>query len=131
MKQLIFIISLSFSLVSFSQTQMEMNQDAHLAYQKADKELNRVYQAILTEYKSEPLFIERLKVAQRLWINFRDAELDMRFPKTDKGYHYGSVYPMCVSLILKEMTEERTKKLMVWLEGIEEGEMCLGSIKMK
>ena len=55
----------------------------------------------------------------------------MRFPKTDKGYHYGSVYPMCVSLILKEMTEERTKKLMVWLEGIEEGEMCLGSIKMK
>ena len=131
MKQLIFIISLSFSLVSFSQTQMEMNQDAHLAYQKADKELNRVYEAILTEYKSEPLFIERLKVAQRLWINFRDAELDMRFPKTDKGYHYGSVYPMCVSLILKEMTEERTKKLMVWLEGIEEGEMCLGSIKMK
>lgn len=131
MKQLIFIISLSFSLVSFSQTQMEMNQDAHLAYQKADKELNRVYQAILTEYKSEPLFIERLKVAQRLWINFRDAELDMRFPKTDKGYNYGSVYPMCVSLILKEMTEERTKKLMVWLEGIEEGEMCLGSIKMK
>ncbi|PSG88157.1 lysozyme inhibitor LprI family protein [Aurantibacter aestuarii] len=131
MKQLIFIISLSFSLVSFSQTQMEMNQDAHLEYQKADKELNRVYQAILTEYKSEPLFIERLKVAQRLWINFRDAELDMRFPKTDKGYYYGSVYPMCVSLILKEMTEERTKKLMVWLDGIEEGEMCLGSIKMK
>jgi uncharacterized protein YecT (DUF1311 family) len=131
MKQLLLISSLIFSLFSFSQTQSEMNYEAHLKYVKTDKELNRVYKAILNEYKSETQFIERLRKTQRIWISFRDAELEMRFPEKDKGYHYGSVYPMCVSLILKEMTEERIKKLQVWLEGIEEGEVCLGSIKMK
>ena len=55
----------------------------------------------------------------------------MRFPKEDKLLHYGSVYPMCRSYILAEMTEQRTNKLKVWLEGIEEGEVCLGTIKMK
>lgn len=33
-------------------------------------------------------------------------------------------------LILKELTEERTEKLKVWLNGIEEGDMCIGSVKL-
>nr|WP_234387189.1 lysozyme inhibitor LprI family protein [Aquimarina sp. Aq78] len=108
-----------------------MNKDANNEYQKADTELNEVYQNILTEYKSDTIFIDRLKKTQRIWISYRDAELEMKFPAKNKQTEYGSVYPMCVSYFLKELTEERIEKLKIWLIGIEEGDVCSGSVKMK
>lgn len=131
MKLLITVILFFTSLVSVSQTQQEMNMTAKQAYIKSDKELNDVYQNILSEYKNDTLFIEKLKKSQRLWILFRDAELDMKFPKKNKGINYGSVYPMCVSYYLKSLTEQRTQTLEVWLTGIEEGELCKGSVKLR
>jgi hypothetical protein len=32
---------------------------------------------------------------------------------------------------LKELTEERIKKLSIWLVGIQEGDVCNGSVKIK
>tara|TARA_R110002049_G_scaffold14886_2_gene61926 strand:- start:3599 stop:3925 length:327 start_codon:yes stop_codon:yes gene_type:complete len=108
-----------------------MNKDANNKYHKADIQLNTVYQKILTEYKSDSIFIDRLKKVQRIWIAYRDAELEMKFPAENKLAEYGSVYPMCVSYFLKELTEERTEKLKVWLVGVEEGDVCSGSVKTK
>lgn len=53
----------------------------------------------------------------------------MKFLAENKQPKYGSVYPMCAALFLKELTEERTEKLRVWLNGIEEGDVCSGSVK--
>ncbi|WP_106794869.1 lysozyme inhibitor LprI family protein [Aquimarina sp. Aq78] len=131
MNRLFLILFLTFKLTCFSQTQSEMNKDANNEYQKADTELNEVYQNILTEYKSDTIFIDRLKKTQRIWISYRDAELEMKFPAKNKQTEYGSVYPMCVSYFLKELTEERIEKLKIWLIGIEEGDVCSGSVKMK
>lgn len=108
-----------------------MQGKASEEYRKADIELNNVYQKILIEYKSDSIFIDRLKKTQSIWISYRDAELEMKFPAENKQLEYGSIYPMCVSIFLKELTEERTEKLKVWLNGIEEGDMCLGSVKLK
>jgi uncharacterized protein YecT (DUF1311 family) len=96
-------------------------------YAKADKELNQVYQKILKEYASKTQVIKNLKVAQRLWIQLRDAELAARYPK---GGGYGSAQPMCKSLYLETLTRERTKFLKVWLTGIQEGDVCTGAVKM-
>ena len=71
------LVYLSLTVNSFSQSQMEMNQNASNNYLKADRELNRVYKQILTDYKNDSTFIKKLKVSQRLWIRFRDAELEM------------------------------------------------------
>jgi uncharacterized protein YecT (DUF1311 family) len=131
MKYLLCILTFVFCQITFGQTQSEMNQEAFAYYKEKDSELNLVYNKILKEYGNEKDFIINLKKAQNLWIQFRDAELAMRFPKEDKLLHYGSVYPMCKSYILAEMTEQRTNKLKIWLVAIEEGEVCLGSIKMK
>ncbi|WP_417888187.1 lysozyme inhibitor LprI family protein [Zunongwangia sp.] len=120
---------MTFNFCAFGQTQHEMNKNASEEYKKSDIELNKVYQKILTEYKSDSIFIDRLKKTQRIWISYRDSELEMKFPAENKQAEYGSVYPMCVSLFLKELTEERTEKLQVWLNGIEEGDMCSGSVK--
>ncbi len=89
--------------IACGQTGAEINQQANVPYQKADKELNAVYQKIVLKYKNDPVFIASLKAAQRLWIQFRDAELKMKYPPREQGY-YGSVYPMCYSAYKEELT---------------------------
>ena len=118
------------SLTGFSQTQGELNMDASESYKKADNELNEIYKSILIEYKSDTAFIKNLKASQRIWITFRDAQLKVKYPEIEQEY-YGSVYPMCVSMYLEKLTQERIKTLKEWIDGIEEGDVCIGSVKMK
>ena len=128
MKLLIVTLLCLLSILSTSQTQLKMNKDAANEGQRADVQLNLVYQSILKEYKDDKVFIINLKIAQRLWIQFRDAELKARYPDREQGY-YGSIQPMCWSSYLNELTEERTKRLKIWLVGINEGDGCTGSVK--
>jgi uncharacterized protein YecT (DUF1311 family) len=113
-----------------AQTQSQLNRDACGKLQKADEELNKTYNEILRVYKDDREFIEKLKAAQRAWIVFKDAHLASIYPKNRKG-EYGTVKPMCACEILAEFTSERTKALNQWLTGVEEGEACAGSIKLK
>jgi hypothetical protein len=43
---------------------------------------------------------------------------------------YGSVQPMCWSIYLTGLTEERIKTLKIWSERIEKGDVCSGSEKL-
>jgi uncharacterized protein YecT (DUF1311 family) len=129
-KIMVLIVICLISNFGFSQTQFEMNQSANNDFLKADKELNSVYQEIIKEYKSDINFIKNLKASQKIWIQFRDAEMKVKFPEREDGY-YGSVFPMCWSSYMEELTRERTKKLKIWLTGIEEGDVCSGSVKIK
>jgi uncharacterized protein YecT (DUF1311 family) len=132
MKKVLYCILLIFvSNYSFSQTQLELNETEHKNFLKADKELNQVYQTIIKEYKSDTEFIQNLKASQRLWIRFRDAEMNMMYPDRRPG-HYGSIHPMCWSIYKTELTNERIKKLKKWLTGQDEEESCsITSIKAK
>lgn len=130
MKYLLTTLLLAFTLNGFSQTQSEMNTEAYEAYQKADRELNTVYREILTTYKTDTTFIKALKKAQRIWIQFRDAELELKYPSYPEG-HYGSIQPVCRSSYLQELTEARTQTLKTWITGILEGDLCAGSVKRK
>jgi uncharacterized protein YecT (DUF1311 family) len=119
---------LCFGLNGLGQTQLEMNEAAQAKFNQADKQLNIVYKKILTSYSRDSNFIAQLKASQRIWIQFRDAEMKMKFPEKDQS-NYGSVFPMCWYIYLEELTVERTKKLKRWLTGAKEGEVCSGSIK--
>lgn len=112
------------------QTQPEMNVAACEKFQKADDELNQTYNQILATYKDDEEFIENLKKAQRAWIVFKNYHVASIFPKIKQGA-YGSVKPMCRCDILTELTTERTKVLRRWLTGVEEGDVCAGSIRSK
>ena len=129
MKTLLTFIILTFSFSCFSQTQAEMNKEAYLEFNKSDKILNEIYQTILSEYKSDTTFLESLKKSQRLWIQFRDAEMEMKFPNyPDKIY--GSIHPTCRAFYLKEITDKRIETLKEWVAGTEEGDVCNGSVKI-
>jgi uncharacterized protein YecT (DUF1311 family) len=129
-KPLLFSLFFLFVIFSMAQTQSELNENAKNKYEAADKELNKIYADILKEYKTDTAFIKNLKKAQKLWIQFRDAEMKMKYPDREPGY-YGSVQPMCWFMYKEELLRERIKTLRVWLEGIEEGDICSGSIKTK
>lgn len=63
---LIVLIMAFFQLSVNAQSQTALNMKEYSSYQKADKELNVVYQKILKSYAAEPVFIKNLKIAQRL-----------------------------------------------------------------
>ena len=119
---------LAFMKFSFCQTQSELNDQANQNFLKADKELNSVYQKILKEYKSDTAFIKNLKAAQKIWIQFRDAELNMKFPSVKE---YGSVFPVCWFMYKEQLTRQRIKILKEWLEGVLEEDVCAGSTKIE
>ena len=122
------IMTMLFIAPSFAQSQTAMNIKAYSDFKKADAELNVVYQKILKSYSMESTFIKKFRNAQRLWIQLRDAELAAKYPNSGT---YGSVAPMCESIYLETLTKDRIKFLNIWVTGIEEGEVCLGSVRMK
>jgi hypothetical protein len=105
-----------------------MNLEEQNNYKRSENEINTVYQKILKEYSSDNDFIKNLKTSQRLWIQFRDAELKARYPESGQ---YGSTFSMCGYIFLTKMTDERIAQLRVWMDGILEGDVCMGSVKMK
>lgn len=126
---LIFLFS-AFHFACFSQTQLDFAKQAAAAYQKAKTALDSTFQKIRTEYKTNPVFIDRLEKVQIIWNSYKEAMLEMKFPAENKRLAYGSIYPVCVSFFLEELTEEWNKKLEPWLTGAEEGDVCTGSVKI-
>ena len=123
-------LGLSTSIGAFDQTQSEMNQDACGKYKKADAKLNRVYQQVLRDYAGDKNFNQKMKMAQRAWVVFRDAHMNSIYPDPSPQA-YGSVNPMCRCAILEQLTNDRIKMLSEWTEGVPEGEVCAGSQKVK
>lgn len=129
MRLFLLLIVVSFCSTVCAQSQGDLNDEARSRYELADKELNEIYKEILVQYKSDTLFIKNLKISQRIWLKFRDAELKMKYPDREVGY-YGSVHPMCVANYLEQLTSTRVNTLKKWLEGAEEGDVSSGSIKI-
>jgi uncharacterized protein YecT (DUF1311 family) len=130
MKKLICLLLTTISLVAAAQTQTEMNEEAYKRYTAADKELNDTYRKILKEYKTDTAFVQSLKASQKIWIKFRDAEVKVKYPERPPGY-YGSIQPLCQYSYLTDLTTARITTLKNWLDGIDEGDMCGGSIRTK
>jgi uncharacterized protein YecT (DUF1311 family) len=81
------------------------------ALQKADTELNRMYQRVETVVDGENL--AKLRTAQRLWIQFRDANCDAEH----ELYYGGSAAPMVKFACLEAMTRHRTEELEIMYGG--------------
>jgi uncharacterized protein YecT (DUF1311 family) len=119
------------SSFAVAQTQGDINEISCRAYRKADAELNKTYKRILTDYKDDGTFIKKLKSAQNAWLKYRDAHVESIYPEADKLLQYGSVFGMCNCDAMKKLTEQRTAMLMKWIDGVQEGDVCSGSIKWK
>ena len=131
---LMHISHMAYSQKKPAMSTQEMRVEASDVYKQVDNELNDVYRQILDRYKSDSVFVQKLKLAQREWINSRDADLAMIFPyqDIDAQRNYGTIYPICYLSTLTEITKERIKFLRKWIDTIDDGEgpidVCNGSI---
>jgi|ERR1700690_250450 uncharacterized protein YecT (DUF1311 family) len=105
------------------QSQAEMNACEADKYAKADDQLNAVYRQLISKYKPDAEFVEKLRLAQESWLKFRDADVACRYYQKDKLAAYGSVYPTCRSRVMTRLTVQRTSELAQML-NTEEGDVC-------
>lgn len=93
-------------------TQLDMNQCAARAFDLADAELNRVY-GIAVDYarqidaNTKGDIEEKLRIAQRAWITYRDAACESEASQ----FSGGSIKPMIYSGCLERVTLARTNDL--------------------
>lgn len=110
------------------QSQEALERDSDSNFQAADRELNQVYSQVLRKYAKDPVFIAKLKAAQRAWLAFREAEVAAHYPDANPTAAYGSVYPACVDDLETELTMKRIEELKLWRDGTQEGDVCAGSV---
>ena len=101
-----------------SGSQPELNACATDDFNKADKELNATWQALLRKEAQDKVFIAKLRAAQKAWLAFRDAELDAHFAcdSDNPRMCWGSMEGMSFMMRKKDLTQQRTKMLKDMLE---------------
>jgi uncharacterized protein YecT (DUF1311 family) len=115
MKKLFFLLVFTISVATvFAQSQTELNMESSNSYKKVDDQLGVVYQVILKKYAKNVKFINALRASERLWIQFRDAEVKMMYPSDNPRMTYGSMYSMLYYGRLEELTKVRIKQLQIW-----------------
>jgi uncharacterized protein YecT (DUF1311 family) len=102
MKLFITISLLLIGNISIAQTQLELNEKASTDYKKADIQLNIQYKKLLN-LLGDSKDKERLRQAQRSWIQYRDAHCTL----AESAYEGGSLQPLIYFNAMKELTEQR------------------------
>ena len=86
-------------------TQSGLTLCARDALGRADAELNRIYRDLVDRASEDPNnAAKKLRAAQRLWIQYRDASVEAMFPAAEKMVEYGSRYHMDVYLMKCSLT---------------------------
>lgn len=93
------------------QTQFEINACAGIEYRNADNRLNQVYQQLLPNLAADRK--QKLILAQRAWINFRDANCE--FERSQ--FEGGTMAPAAQAGCLAQLTKTRTEQLEQYIES--------------
>ena len=90
---------------------MALDRCAGADFEQANAQLNQRYRQIMARLQAEPAQAQSLKMAQRAWLTFRDADCAFR----SSGVAGGSLYPMVVTLCRTQMTRARIQTFDSWL----------------
>ena len=88
------------------ETTFEMKQCSAKEYKRADDELNKVYQQLMSKLGDEG-HKSALKSAQLAWLKYRDANCDFE-SYLNRG---GSIYSVIVTECKTSMTASRTREM--------------------
>lgn len=118
--------------VASAQTQYELNDQMGRDLQDVEVAMAATLASIRQLYAGDAQFLHCLAESQHAWEVYRDRQLAMIFPhKDDPREGYGTVFPMCWTIWKTRLTKQRITELKPWADGIEEGEVCRGSIRVK
>lgn len=102
--------------LGLAQSQMELNQQAGVALQDADRQLNAVYTKLRARLSAESR--ARLQSAEEAWIRFRDLECAFIGSPTIGGSIHGMIVAQCQT----RLTLARVKDLETQL-NCQEGDL--------
>jgi uncharacterized protein YecT (DUF1311 family) len=110
MKRSIFIVLFFSGAVAlgskcFSQTDHELIQNEYQRFERADADLNKAYQELLTS--CDEVRKDKLIKAERAWLTFRDTEASLE----SDGPRGGTLERLTFNSVLANLTEERVKSL--------------------
>jgi uncharacterized protein YecT (DUF1311 family) len=88
-----------------AETTAQMRACENARYEQANQELNALYTRLIKQL--EPQRQEKLRIAQRAWIRFRDANADFLASSAEGG----TLAPLLKVTALADMTEARVKEL--------------------
>ncbi len=98
-----------------NETQAGANACARYKYEQADAAMNRVYRQLMAELAGfDGKDQEKLKQAQMLWVQYRDANCESEA----SIYEGGSIRPAIYSHCLASMTQERTRRMKTFLAEV-------------
>ncbi len=98
-----------------NETQASANACARYKYEQADAAMNRVYRQLMAELAGfDGKDQEKLKQAQMLWVQYRDANCESEA----SIYEGGSIRPAIYSHCLASMTQERTRRMKTLLAEV-------------
>jgi len=96
---------------------IEVNRCAQQEFDTQDRALNEAYQKVLSQLNTDyrQATRERLIIAQRLWIQFRDADCAAQ----ESVYRGGTVHTAVLIECLRDHTAQRIKDLnpLAWQGG--------------
>jgi uncharacterized protein YecT (DUF1311 family) len=129
---LLFMLCMSTSICAAQETapQIDQSRNSCSDYLKSKKSMEDMVKNIQEEYAKYPLFLKKFQKAQDEWASYRDAQLEMIFPETDKA-QYGSFYPTCRCNWLVEFTNERMDFLVKFVANTYDVESCGGAVNSK
>jgi uncharacterized protein YecT (DUF1311 family) len=111
MRLLLLIVFAVASIVpSFAQSQPEMTAQAQAEFDKADKELNEVYQKVLKSMDDD-IAKQKLIAVQKAWIKYRDAQAELD-ADAERG---GSLANQILAESETTLTKARTAELKKYL----------------
>ena len=109
-------------------TQTELNRCAGSQANDAQQQLHQMLASLHRLYADDEAFLQALTQAQSQWAASLEADLALKYPLAEKQAAYGSAYPLCLNSYRTGLIEARIAFLQQWLEGVEEGDVCSGSL---
>jgi len=104
MKILILLLT---GVFAFGQTNAEMKEEADKRFTKVDKQLNVVYQQLMSEVKTEVKYHRKIISTQKIWLQFRNLHCECESQKHEGGSMESLIYIEC----LTQLTLQRIKEL--------------------
>jgi uncharacterized protein YecT (DUF1311 family) len=96
--------------------QASMNRCAEDDYREADRELNAAFGRLMGELRDTGLR-NRLRQAQRAWIQYRDRKCRFETAGEEGGSIHPLVYDMCLTRLTRARTRELNDRLDCWRHG--------------
>ena len=114
--------------LKFDGTQREMNEDGDLECQRSQKKMDATFTQLRNKVVGKDVAsmqaLQLLNDSQDAWQKSMETLLAMYWPPQDDSRSYGSVIPMCFSMMKARLIEKRIKDLREILDW-EEGDVCI------